>query len=188
MTVFRTLALMVVAAACVLPALGGEKPDEAKLIAIISSDAPPQDKAIPCKQLAVWGTKAAVPALAALLPNRELSSWARIALEAIPDPACDEALRAAVGKLEGRLLVGVINSIGVRRDAQAIGILVAKLKDPDPEVASAAAEALGRIGGDQPIKVLEPLLASAPPAVRSSVAYGCVLCAERLLDEKKAEE
>jgi len=186
--VFRTLALMVVAAACVLPALGGEKPDEAKLIAIISSDAPPQDKAIPCKQLAVWGTKAAVPALAALLPNRELSSWARIALEAIPDPACDEALRAAVGKLEGRLLVGVINSIGVRRDAQAIGILVAKLKDPDPEVASAAAEALGRIGGDQPIKVLEPLLASAPPAVRSSVAYGCVLCAERLLDEKKAEE
>jgi len=172
----------------VASAMAGAPPDEAKLIEIIKSDAPPQNKAIPCKQLAVYGTKAAVPALAALLPNKELSSWARIALEAIPDPAADEALRQAVGKLEGRLLVGVINSIGVRRDPKAIATLVAKLKDADPEVASAAAEALGRIGGDQPIKALEPLLASAPPAVRSSVAYGCVLCAERLLDEKKAED
>ncbi len=185
---FRIWLSTLVAVLLVASAMAGEKPDEAKLIAIIQSDAPPQDKAIPCKQLAVWGTKAAVPALAALLPNKELSSWARIALEAIPDPAADEALRQAVGKLEGRLLVGVINSIGVRRDPKAIDTLVAKLKDPDPEVASAAAEALGRIGGEQPIKALEPLLASAPPAVRSSVAYGCVLCAEKLLADKKAED
>jgi len=186
--VLKTFSLVVLAALVAGVSLAAEKPDEAKLIAIISSDAPPQEKAIPCKQLAVYGTKAAVPALAALLPNPELSSWARIALEAIPDPACDDALRAAVGKLEGRLLVGVINSIGVRRDAKAIPTLVAKLKDPDPEVASAAAEALGRIGGEEPAKALEPLLASAPPPVRSSAAYGLVLCAERLLADKRAED
>jgi len=186
--VFRTVAFVVLAAALVATAFGGEKFDESKLIAIISSEAPPQEKAIPCKQLAVCGTKAAVPALAALLPNSDLSSWARIALEAIPDPAADDALRAAVGKLQGRLLIGVINSIGVRRDAKSVDTLVAKLKDPDPEVASAAAEALGRIGGAEPAKALEPLLASAPPAVRSSVAYGCTLCAERFAKEGKGEE
>lgn len=176
--VMSLLALAVVAA---------EKPDEAKLIAIIASDAPPQDKAIPCKQLAVYGTKAAVPALAALLPNKELSSWARIALEAIPDPAADEALRDALGKLQGRLLVGVINSLAVRRDAKATDALIARLKDADAEVASAAAEALGRIGGDQATGALVPMLATAPPAVRPYVAYGCILCAERLLAEGKAE-
>ena len=99
--------------------------------------------------LAVYGTKDAVPALAPLLLDKELSSWARIALEAIPDPAADEALRTALGKAQGRLLVGVINSIGVRRDAQAVSGLVAKLKDADADVASAAAVALGHIGGDQ---------------------------------------
>ena len=185
---FRTWLSTMVVALLAVAALAGEKPDEAKLIAIIESDAPPQNKAIPCKQLAVYGTTAAVPALAKLLADKELASWARIALEAIPDPAADEALRQAVATLEGRLLVGVINSIGVRRDPKAIDTLVAKLKDADPEVASAAAEALGRIGGEQPIKALEPLLATAPPAVRSSAAYGCVLCAERLLGDGKAED
>ena len=97
-----------------------DKEKERKLIAILKSDAPSQDKAIPCKQLAVYGTKDAVPALAALLSNSDLASWARIALEAIPDPAVDDALRTAMGKLQGNLLVGVINSIGYRRDASPL--------------------------------------------------------------------
>src|SRR5438045_760140 len=91
-----------------------------KLIAILQSDAPPQDKAIPCKQLAIYGDKAAVPALAPLLANKDLASWARIALEAIPGPEADQALRAGVPKLQGDLLIGAINSIGVRRDAKAV--------------------------------------------------------------------
>ena len=51
-----------------------------ELIAVLRSDAPPQDKAIPCKQLAIYGNKDAVPALAPLLADKELASWARIAL------------------------------------------------------------------------------------------------------------
>ena len=45
---------------------------------------------------------------------------ARYALEPIPDPSVDDALRDALGKLKGRLLVGVIGSLGVRRDAKAV--------------------------------------------------------------------
>ena len=182
----RSFATYVVLIAVAVSAITGDRAfaaadeRESKLIGVLKSDAPPQNKAIACKQLAIYGSKAAVPALAALLPDERLASWARIGLEAIPDPAADEALRGAMGKLKGKLLIGVINSIGVRRYAKAADGLIQRLKDADAEVASAAGEALGRIGGDKAANALERSLDGAPPAVRSAIAYGCILCAERL--------
>jgi hypothetical protein len=63
--------------------------------------ATPEGKAVACKQLSIYGTKAAVPELAKLLADEHMSSWARIALEAIPDPEADAALIDAAGKLQG---------------------------------------------------------------------------------------
>ncbi len=164
------------------------KEKEQSLIKIIESNAPPQDKAIPCKQLAIYGSKDAVPALAPLLPNADLSSWARIALEAIPDPEAGAALRDAIGKVQGRLLVGVINSIGVRKDAGSVPTLIARLGDTDPDVASAAAVALGHIGGDAAAGALTPLLGIAPEKVRPYVAEGCILTAEKYLSDGNAAQ
>jgi HEAT repeat protein len=155
-------------------------------LAVLQSNSPPADKALACKHLAIYGNSAAVPALAPLLLDKELASWARIALEAIPGPAADAALRDAMKKVQGQLLVGVINSIGVRRDAKAQSVLAAKLEDPNVEVASAAAIALGRIGGDSAAKALQQSLAKAPASTRSAVARGCILCAERFLAEGKS--
>ena len=151
------------------------------LIAVLQSDAPKSEKAITCKKLAIYGTEQSVPALAPLLADKELASWARIALEAIPGTAADTALRNALGKLQGRLLVGVINSIAVRRDVHAVDPLIRKLDDTNAPVASAAAVALGHIGGDKATKALTKSLANAPTGVRSAVAEGCILCAERFL-------
>jgi HEAT repeat protein len=160
---------------------------EADLIEVLKSGQKPE-QALACKQLAVVGTEKAVPELAKLLGNKELSSWARIALEAIPGPAADQALTKAAGSLEGRLLVGTINSIGVRRAAEAIETLSGKLADKDSEVASAAAVALGKIGNEAATKTLRQSLAASPAEVRSAVAEGCILCAERLLAGGKADE
>ncbi len=163
-------------------------PKESDLIAVLQSNSPKAEKAIPCKELAIYGTEKAVPALAPLLADEELASWARIALEAIPDSAADTALRNAVGELEGRLLIGVINSIGVRRDAQAVALLAQKLNDANAGVASAAAVALGHIGGERAAKALSQSLADAPADVRSAVAEGCILCAEWFLAHDKTED
>ena len=152
-----------------------------KAISVLQSDVPLRDKAIACKQLAIYGDKKAVPVLAPLLANEKLASWARIALEAIPDSSADDTLRAALDNLRGQLLVGVINSIGVRRDAKAVAVLAARLNESDHEVASAAAEALGQIGGSEAAGALTHALAAAPEKVRSAAAYGCILCAEKLL-------
>ncbi len=161
---------------------------ESDLIAVLKSDVPKAEKAIPCKQLAIFGTEKAVPTLAPLLADKELSSWARIALEAIPGPAADAALRDALNKVEGRLLVGVINSIAVRRDTKAVDPLIRKLGDSDPAVASAAAVALGHLGGAQAAKALTQSLSNAPAEVRSSVAIGCILSAEWFLANDKTAE
>ena len=93
---------------------------EAELIAILQGDGPEADKALACKFAAVNGSPAAVPAVAPLLKNPRLASWARIALEAIPGDEAAAALREATGTLDGRLLTGVITSLGVRGDAAAV--------------------------------------------------------------------
>lgn len=184
------VAIVVLSAAAVLAADDQKTsaPKERELIAVLRSDAPKSEKAITCKKLAVYGSSESVPELAKLLSDEELSSWARIALEAIPGSASDEALRKSLDSLQGKLLVGTINTIGVRRDSYAVDALAARLKDADPEVASAAAVALGHIGGASALNVLRPALAGASGKVRSAVAEGLVLCAERSLAEGRDAE
>jgi HEAT repeat protein len=155
----------------------------AELIALLKSSAPKSEKVKAFKPLAIFGNKDAVPAIAPYLADAELSSWARIALEAIPDPSCDEALRNAAATLKGRLLIGVINSIGVRRDAKAVKALVKRLGDSDQDVALAAAAALGQIGGEEAAQALEKALSSGSPAIRDEAADALVRCAEKSLAE-----
>lgn len=102
-------------------------------------------KAKACQRLAVVGEESAVPAVARLLADSKLSHYARTALEAMPGDAADKALREALGTLEGGQLVGVINSIGVRRDPEALMALAALRHGDDSDVAAAATWAIGRI-------------------------------------------
>jgi HEAT repeat protein len=125
------------------------------------------------------GDDAAVPALAAMLPNEELCSWARIALEAMPGTAADEALRKATANVRGRQLVGVINSLGVRRDKNAIRLLSGLLESSDRDAAAAAAVALGHIGGEAAEGVLWLAFDQGPKDLRAAAAEATILCAER---------
>jgi HEAT repeat protein len=181
-SVFALVALALVAV--VLPDTIAQTPapkDEAQLLAILRSDASKGEKAIACKNLSIYGSTAAVAELAKLLGDEQLCSWARIPLEVIPGPAADEALRKATESLQGLQLVGVINSIGVRRDTGSVELLSKRLEDKDANVASAAAVALGKIGNAAAAKSLRQALTSVPAGVRSAVAEGCVLCAEHFL-------
>ncbi|HEY1784657.1 MAG TPA: HEAT repeat domain-containing protein [Pirellulales bacterium] len=192
-TRYFTRSIALLAALCCLAGVRAQAaeegpPQEQKLIATLRSDSPKAEQAIACKQLAIHGTAQAVPALAPLLADAQLASWARIALEAIPGPEADAALRKAVASLSGELLVGTINSIGVRRDSAAVDTLTGRLKDSDAAVASAAAVALGHIANAAATQNLRQALASAPAGVRPAVAEGCILAAERLLADGKASQ
>jgi len=167
-----------------------ETPQEeaARLVAVLKSDASVFDKAKACQRLAVVGDKKSVPALAALLGDEELSNYARYGLEAIPDPAVNEALREAMGRLEGNRLIGVISSIGRRRDAKAVDGLAERLNEDDSAVAAAAAKALGYIGNAQAAGILQKALTEAAPNLRPAVANACLLCAEGLVKQEQRDQ
>jgi HEAT repeat protein len=177
------LALAVTLLSGPFPRLLGQAPaaatmSEAQLILVLKSDATLKDKADACLFLARVGTKTAVPALVALLPDEKLSHMARYGLETIPDPAVDVALRAALGSLKGRPLVGVIGSLGVRHDAKAVKPLAQLLQDSDADVAQAAARALGSIGTPAAVKALETGLVKAPGPNQLAFCEGLFRCAE----------
>jgi HEAT repeat protein len=182
------LALGLVRAASSQDSQPSAKEQEAKLIAVLKSDAPQKDKADACRELARKGGKDAVAPLAALLGDEKLAHMARYGLEPNPDPAVDEALRDALDKLHGRLLVGVIGSVGVRRDAKAVDKLISLLNDKDGQVARAAARALGRFGTPAAAKALEAALADTPETNRHAFYEGLFRCAECLANHGQRAE
>ena len=117
-----------------------------RLIAILEDPvASVYAKAKACQQLAIVGEASAVPALGRLLTDAQLSHYARVALEQIPGPAPDDALRAALATTQSLLLAGVITSLGQRRDSKSISQLARLRTHADPEIARAADAALARI-------------------------------------------
>ena len=187
-------ALVLLAAAAALGQTGPPPPPqpEPALLEIVRSDAPLARKADAFRQLAQAGTAAAVPVLAGLLADEKLAHWARIALEQIPDPSVPEALRGALPKLKGRLLAGALLSLGARPSAAKgdnsdTAILARYLRDADPEVASAAANALGRHGTGAAAKVIEQAIPTASDAVKP-VLWDAALRAAATLGARGSRE
>jgi len=163
--------------------------DAAGLIGILKDAASPEfQKAKACMRIGELGAKEAVPALAALLGSEHMGMYARYGLEPIADPSADQALRSALSKLKGNLLIGVINSIGKRRDAKAGPVLAKMIYDPNAEVAQAAASALGRIGGLAARKDLLTALGKTSGTTRMVVADAALCCAEGFLAAGKRDE
>ena len=164
------------------------KMEPPKLLALVKDpNSTVFQKAIACKKLAFVGGKEAVHPMAALLSHPQLGCYARFGLEPNPDPSVDDALRAALPKLKGRLQVGVITTIGVRKDAKALGALTKLIDDSDPEVAGAAAASVGMIGGQQASKVLQAALNRTKPPVFPVVARASLLCAEGMMTSHRPQ-
>ena len=152
--------------------------DEAGALAVLASDT--QMKARACQALAVVGGPESVLSLAALLGNQELASYARTALEVIDDPSAGKALRAALPNLNGRLLSGVITSLGVRGDEAAVPAIQQLAVNADTGVAKSALAALARIGTEEAISTIVESLNKGPSALRISAGHAALAAAEEL--------
>ena len=160
-----------------------------RLIAVLRSDAATtHERARACQQLAVLGNPEAIPALAALLADEKLAAYARCGLESSADPSAGEALRAALPKLHGALLAGVINSIGVRRDAEAVDALGKLAVDGASGVAGEALAALGCIATPAAAEILRRSLRADAAPIRAAAADACLTCAQQQLARDQRAE
>ena len=181
---FTFLNLCLVGSLFSASACDAQNSDESISIAVLTNaSSPKSDKALACKKLAVVGSVDCVDELAPLLNDPELTSWARIALEAIEAPEAEAALLASTSRLSGLPLVGVVNSLGVKRSQKSVPALSELLENEDVAVAQAAALSLGKIAGSSATRALqERALAQDRGAVRSAAAEGLVRCAEASLE------
>ncbi len=165
----------------------GYKDIEGRLLAILKSPETTKDvKRYICRWLGVVGSGACIPAVAELLTDEDLSHPARMALEPKADPAAGAALRAALPKVKGKLLAGLISSIGVRRDAEAIGALSGLATDSDPLVAGAALSALGEIGTEPAAKALDSV--HVPATLSRTLTRAKIAAANRLAAAGKKDQ
>ena len=161
---------------------------ETRLAAVLKTDAPRDAKDFVGRKLMVIGSAKSTPALAGLLGDGELAHMARYALERIPTPEAAQVMRDALPKLNGPLKIGVIGSLGVRRDAASVADLKGLLGDSERAVACSAAAALGVIGTPQAAKALGAAPKTLPAGVKAAVADASLACAEQLLaDGNKAD-
>ena len=125
-----------------------------------------------CRMLWEIGGPASVPTLAALLTDEKLSDDARFGLERNMDPSAGQALRDALRSAQGNPLIGLINSVGDRGDAAAVGLLKPLVTNSDGATANAAIAALGKIGTLDAVKALQVLPADDPRAARARLRAG----------------
>ena len=115
----------------ILAPFAAQGDEEQDLIGVLKSDAGAPQKCDACQQLRLIGTVKSVPALAALLNQPSIAQAARYALEGMPFPESAAALRDALASSSGPIKSGLIDSLGWRRDAEAVPQLRTALSDAD---------------------------------------------------------
>jgi HEAT repeat protein len=182
------VAVMISVIAARVSAADNKTTAEDKLLEVLKSDAPAAQKCNTCRELRTAGTEKSVPVLAGLLTNPEIAHSARIALEAMPYPAAGAALREAARLATGLTRSGILDSLGERRDGEAVPLLASFLEDKDVIIVAAAATALGKVGTPDAANALRAARVKALGDARAKISAALVACANRLLKAGQRDE
>jgi HEAT repeat protein len=145
---------------------------EDKLIAILNApDATKPGKQFACQMLRIVGSPKCIPAVAALLTDEQLSHIARYVLLPMKNPAADTALRVALTQTTGPVRIGIVNTLGDRKDREALNAVAALVGSGDELTGRACLNAIGKIGGVPAEVTLERLKPPAPLNEAWALAY-----------------
>lgn len=138
------------------------------------------------RQLGVVGREESVAALAGLLGEHDaaLRQYALRALEMNASAAAGKAIAKALGHADDPdWRVALINALGPRREASAVGILGNLATTPSEAVAEAAAMALGNIGTPESAERLAEARKNARQPQANCWIRANLLCADRLFED-----
>lgn len=158
---------------------------ENQMIEVLNiEDATYYGRSFACQMLRRIGTGKSVKALGAFLHDDQLSDPARLALQGIQSPKVDALFKKSLNSLDGDKLVGVIGSMAERRDQKSVKSLAKFLRSDDASLQQATIRALGRIGGNAALGLLEDLDVS--DSLEAYRLDAMLLCADSLAQTKSA--
>jgi HEAT repeat protein len=148
-----------------------------------SADVTMDGKRFISRQLVLLATPESLPGLAPLLSAPETADLALYVFERVPGPDASRILREVlVAEPDKAVMIGLVNVLGARGDAEAVPLLEKVAKDPQVDLAAAAIEALGKIG-DEPARVaLTELWSNGPEELRNAAGAALLRLAESLVD------
>ncbi|MHC4586106.1 MAG: ThuA domain-containing protein [Planctomycetota bacterium] len=156
---------------------------EKSLLGVLTSASTRAGKQFVCRELSIIGTGQSVSALGNMLMDEETSDMARYALERIPGMAVNAVLRDALRRAKGKPKIGIINSLGQRRDKRAVRALSRLVGNSDKMVATAAAAALGQVADSRATKALAEAKDKASGKLQMVVLDSYLRCADQLVAE-----
>ncbi len=154
---------------------------EERMVAFLAAEATPAGTQVVAEQLGLVGTAAAVPALVRLLRREATADAALYALQRIPDPSVDAAMRAALPDAPPGARVGIVNALGERKDPEAVPALAVMIEGDDASAARAAAIALGKIGGEEAADALAAARAGTRGELHRLVVDAYLRCADHFV-------
>lgn len=161
---------------------------EKEMINFLKSDATFAGKQFICQQLSIIGTDESVPVLAEMLSVEQTADIALYALERIPGTAVNNALNEALPKAAGKVKIGVINSLGQRKDTRSVVELDKLLYDSDAQIAQSAAAALGKIADNAAVSALEKAKSKITGPLRMSIVDAYLKCADNLVQQENRQQ
>jgi len=179
---------------------------ENEFVRILNSDVTYDCIDFICRQLRVIGTDISIPVLEKLLLDNKTSDMACYALLPNSSPAAGKALRDALKKTTGKARIGIIYSLGERKDHECVDELVSLIFDestkpaPDDakpeemeackiavETAIASIRALASIGGKQAGHALSRAKVHENQAVRTAASPAFLKWADTMVQNDNGE-
>ena len=141
-----------------------------------------------CRLLRTIAGERSIPKLETYLVDPELSHLARYVLGRMDSSKASVALHRALGRTQGELHAGLLNTLGRRRYEGAVRDAIRALKSSDPRVADAAAVALGGIASPKAVNVLLKARSASALTLRRTIDDALLACAEQFAaDGQNAE-
>ena len=161
---------------------------EKQMIALLESDATFRAKQFVCQQLWIIGSDESAPVLEKMLLDATTAEMACYALRTNPSDAVARALREALDRVGDQTQVRIINLLGDRKDARSVERLIALIEAEHTHVALTAADALGKIGGDEAAETIRKARTAASGDMHAVLTRAYLRCAEYYVRNKQSGE
>ena len=150
------------------------------LASILPTTATFEAKQFACRQLVFVAGDEQVPALAALLTDKELTHYALLVLARLHSPAAADAVVQALPSASGKTEIELLDTLADFGDARAVSAASQRLNSTDPLLRNAAAADLAKLADPKGVQALRSAYTSQTGATRIELGRALLDVASRL--------